>query len=150
MSDARRWVWAVFFARIVLGLMFFMAGTYKVFEMGALEHARTLFVEPYADTFLPVWALWAVGTLIPFVEFGGGALLLAGLRRRETLIALGFVLVIVTFGHLLKEPFFELQTHVIPRLLLLLFLLLAPPGAEILSLENVLERRRDTGTPADT
>lgn len=150
MSDTRRWVWPVFFARLILGLMFFMAGTYKVFQMGAVEHARTLFVEPYAETFLPVWALWVLGTLIPFIEFGGGALLLAGLRRRETLIALGSVLVIVTFGHLLKEPFFELQTHVIPRLLLLLFLLLAPPEADFLSLESWLERRGAAETSTDT
>lgn len=51
--------WALLFARLVLGLIFFMAGVYKVFQLGALEHARKYFL-PYADTFLPVWSLWAM------------------------------------------------------------------------------------------
>ncbi len=51
---------AVFVARGVLGLVFFMAGWWKVFEMGALEHARSLFVGPYAESWLPAWALWAL------------------------------------------------------------------------------------------
>jgi len=39
-----------------------------------------------------------------FVERDRGVLVILGLRVRDALIALGFVLVIVTFGHLLKEP----------------------------------------------
>src|SRR2546423_7684555 len=97
--------WALLFARLVLGLIFFMAGVWKVFQLGPLEHARKYFL-PYSDTFLPVWSLWAAGVIIPFVELLAGALLILGLRTREALIALGFVLVIVTFGHLLKEPLY--------------------------------------------
>jgi hypothetical protein len=44
---------------------------------------------PYSDTFLPVWSLWAVGVVIPFVELMAGALLIAGLRVREDLVSLG-------------------------------------------------------------
>ena len=53
-----------------------------------------------------------------------GALLIIGLRTREALISLGFVLIIVTFGHLLKEPLYPFHEHVIPRLALMLFVLL--------------------------
>ena len=52
--------WALFFARLVLGLIFFMAGEWKVFQLGPLEHTRKFFL-PYTDTFLPVWSLWAMG-----------------------------------------------------------------------------------------
>src|SRR5260370_11401631 len=107
--------WALLFARLVLGLIFFMAGAWKVFQLGPLQHARKYFL-PFADTFLPVWSLWAVGVAIPFVELIAGALVILGLRVREALIALGFVLTIVTFGHLLKEPLYEFHTHLIPRL----------------------------------
>src|SRR5690349_24499731 len=93
--------WAILFARLVLGLIFFMAGFWKVFQLGPLQHARKYFL-PFSDTFLPVWSLWAVGVVIPFIELIGGALVILGLRTREALIALGFVLAIVTFGHLLK------------------------------------------------
>src|SRR3954464_15123981 len=91
--------WATLFARLVLGLIFFMAGVYKVFELGPLDHARKYFL-PFRDTFLPVWSLWAVGTAIPVVELVAGALVLVGWRSREALLALGAVLVIVSFGHL--------------------------------------------------
>src|SRR5712664_1634311 len=90
--------WALLFARLVLGLIFFMAGVWKVFQLGPLEHARKYFL-PYADTFLPVWSLWLVGVTIPVVELIAGGFVIIGLRVREALIALGVVLVIVTFGH---------------------------------------------------
>jgi len=134
--------WAVLFARLVLGLIFFMAGFWKVFQLGPLEHARKYFL-PFADTFLPVWSLWLVGVTIPFVELLGGALLLLGLRVREALIALGGVLVIVTFGHLLHDPLFNFSGHVIPRLALLLFLLWCPREVDWLSLDYLLARKRN-------
>jgi uncharacterized membrane protein YphA (DoxX/SURF4 family) len=133
--------WALLFARLVLGLIFFMAGLWKVFQLGPLEHARKYFL-PFADTFLPVWSLWAVGVTVPVVELVAGALLIIGLRIREALIALGFVLVIVTFGHLLREPLFNFSGHVIPRLALLLFLLWCPREEDRFSLDCVLVRRR--------
>jgi uncharacterized membrane protein YphA (DoxX/SURF4 family) len=133
--------WALLFARLVLGLIFFMAGVWKVFQLGPLQHARKYFL-PFADTFLPVWSLWAVGVAIPFVELIAGALVILGLRVREALIALGFVLAIVTFGHLLKEPLYEFHTHVIPRLALLLFVLVLPRCGDRFSLDNFLTRRK--------
>jgi uncharacterized membrane protein YphA (DoxX/SURF4 family) len=139
--DAIRRAWAIAFARWVLGLIFFMAGVYKVFEQGPLEHARQWFL-PYRDTFLPVWSLWAMGTVIPFVELIAGGLLLVGWRIRDALLALGAVLVIVTFGHLLKEPLYAFHEHVIPRLALLVFLLAMPGEADRYSLEHVLRHRR--------
>src|SRR5207244_2916580 len=131
--------WALLFARLVLGLIFFMAGFWKVFQLGPLQHARKYFL-PFADTFLPVWSLWAVGVAIPFVELIAGALVILGLRVREALIALGFVLAIVTFGHLLKEPLYEFHTHVIPRLALLLFVLVLPREDDRFSLDHFLTR----------
>lgn len=137
--------WALLFARLVLGLIFFMAGVFKVFELGPFEHARKYFL-PYADTFLPVWSLWASGVVIPFVELIAGALVMLGLRIREALVALGFVLVIVTFGHLLKEPLYEFHTHVIPRLALLLFILLLPREDDRFSIDHLLMRRGNEET----
>jgi len=133
--------WAILFARGVLGFIFFMAGVFKVFRLGPVGHARKLFIEPFADTFLPAWSLWAVGTVIPIVELLAGAMIIIGLRVREALIALGFILVIVTFGHLLKEPLYEFHTHVIPRLALLLFILLLPREADRFSIDYLLRRR---------
>jgi uncharacterized membrane protein YphA (DoxX/SURF4 family) len=138
--------WALLFARLVLGLIFFMAGIRKVFQLGLVEHARKYFL-PFSDTFLPVWSLWLVGVTIPVIELGAGALLILGLRIRNALIALGFVLVIVTFGHLLREPLFNFSAHVIPRLALLLFLLWCPREPDRFSLDNLMARRRIEAAP---
>ena len=134
--------WALLFARLVLGLIFFMAGVYKVFQLGPLEHARKYFL-PYADTFLPIWSLWATGVVIPFVELVAGGLVMLGLRTREALVSLGFILAIVTFGHLLKEPLYEFHTHVIPRLALLLFILLLPREDDRFSIDYLLKRAKN-------
>ena len=140
MKPPNRRSWAIFFAREILGFIFFMAGVYKVFQLGPLEHARKYFL-PFADTFLPVWSLWAMGVVIPFVELIAGAMVILGLRVREALVALGFVLAVVTFGHLLKEPLYEFHTHVIPRLALLLFLLMLPRQNDRFSLDCLIGSR---------
>lgn len=146
-EDASNRRWAILFARLVLGLIFFVAGAWKVFTLGAFEHARRLFVEPYAQTFLPRWALWVTGAAVPWVELLAGGLLLVGLKTRAALLALGGVLVLVTFGHLLLEPLYEFHTHVIPRLALLLFLLVMPRAEDGFSLDAWLARRRSAGAP---
>ena len=137
--------WAILFARLILGLIFFMAGVMKVFQLGPLEHARKYFL-PFTYTFLPVWSLWVVGTTIPFIELIAGALVILGLRTRDALIALGCVLVIVTFGHLLHDALFNFSGHVIPRLGLLLFLLWAPREEDRLSVDYFLTRRNPAKT----
>lgn len=44
--------WAILFARLVLGLIFFMAGVFKVFSLTPAGHVRKWFL-PYQETFLP-------------------------------------------------------------------------------------------------
>jgi uncharacterized membrane protein YphA (DoxX/SURF4 family) len=82
-----------------------------------------------------------VGATIPIIELVAGALVILGLRTRDALIALGGILVIVTFGHLLKEPLYEFHTHVIPRLALLLFVLMIPHEDDRFSLDHLLTRQ---------
>lgn len=132
--------WALLFARLILGLIFFMAGVMKVFQLGPLNHARKYFL-PFADTFLPVWSLWTMGVVIPFVELIAGAMVILGLRVRPALVALGFVLAVVTFGHLLADALYEFHTHVIPRLALVLFILLLPRSDDRFSLDHLAARR---------
>ena len=137
-NDAAR-AWAILFARAVLGLIFFMAGVWKVFSLGPAGHVRRYFL-PFQDTFLPTWSLWLTGAAIPFIELIAGGLVIIGLFTRPALISLGFVLVIVTFGHLLKEPLYAFHEHVIPRLALVLFVLLMPAEADRFSIDARLRR----------
>ena len=140
-QDATARAWAILFARSIVGFIFFMAGVWKTLELGPLAHARQLFVAPYAHTFLPSWSLWATGAIVPVVELIAGGLVILGFRTREALVALGGVLVLVTFGHLLLEPLYEFHTHVIPRAALLIFVLVMPQGDDRFSIDHVLALR---------
>ena len=119
-----------------------MAGWFKVFEMGAVQHAQTLFVEGYQDSWIPAWLLWATGFVIPFVELLAGVLLLVGWRVREVLVVLGGLLLLVTYGHLLKEPFYDITTHIFPRVVFLLVLFVLPREADRWTLDAFLLGRR--------
>jgi uncharacterized membrane protein YphA (DoxX/SURF4 family) len=125
-----------------------MAGWWKCFDLGPLEHARRLFVEPFAASWIPAWLLWTFGTVIPPVELIAGALMCLGLRVRAAGIALGFILIVVAYGHLLQEALFDTTHHIFPRLVLLTYVLSAPAERDRLSLDAWLGRRRIRGTTA--
>lgn len=135
MKDTLARAWALLFARAIVGFMFFMAGIYKVFEMGALVHAEQLFL-PYQETFLPIWTLWIVGSVIPFIELIAGGLLILGWKTRWAAILLGLVLVTVTFGHLLSSPLYAFHEHVLPRLALILLILFVPQTWDRLGIDG--------------
>lgn len=135
------WSWAAFLARWVVGLIFAMAGFWKVFELTPAAHARRYFLEGFADTWIPVWLLWALGLTIPFVELVAGALLCLGFRVRAAAVALAFVLIVVTYGHLLAEPLFDTTSHIFPRTVLVLVVLVAPREEDRLGLDALLGRR---------
>lgn len=134
------WSWSLFLGRWILGLVFAMAGFWKVFELGAVEHARRFFIEGYADSWIPVWLLWTLGVAIPFVELAAGVLLCLGLRVREAAVAVAAVLIIVTYGHLLAEPLFDISGHIFTRAVLTLFVLAAPKEEDRLALDTLFRR----------
>lgn len=136
-------MWGRLVARWVLGLMFFMAGWMKTFQMGPLEHSRRFFVEQFADTWIPEWLLWVLGTTIPVVELAAGAMLCLGLLVVPASVALGAVLIIVTYGHLLLEPLFDTTAHIFPRIVLLVLILMITCDEDRLSLDYWLFKRRN-------
>lgn len=140
---------AALFGRLMLGLLFAVQGWHKVFEMGPMKHARRFFLEGYTETWIPAWLLGSVGVTVPFVELVAGALLLVGFWIRPVLVVLGALLLMVTYGHLLAEPFFDVTTHIFPRAVFLLFLLVLPRSADRWSMDALVARRaeHDSVTP---
>jgi len=133
--------WVRFFSRWMLGLIFFMAGWAKCFVMTPAVHASTYFTGPYADTWIPQPLLLITGLTIPVLELVGGVMLLLGLKVRWALVALGCLLLLVTYGHLLKEPLFSITGHIFPRLVLLAAVMLLPAEKDRLTLDAWRERR---------
>jgi uncharacterized membrane protein YphA (DoxX/SURF4 family) len=136
--------WARLFSRVLVGTLFFMAGYWKCFALTPMQHARGMFVEGFADTWIPVFLLWALGVTIPVVELVAGALLIVGFRTKEALVSLGFILLIVTYGHTLQEPLFSIKNHILPRGLLLLAALALPAEEDRLSVDAWLSRGSDS------
>ena len=138
--------WAILFTRGILGLLFFMTGWFKVFTLGPVGHAQQFFISDFSESWIPLWLLWALGTTIPFVELGGGVLLLVGFQVRRVLLVMGALLLTVTYGHLLQQPFFDITVHVLPRAMLLIVLFLIPAKGDRWSLDGLM-RRKDPAPP---
>ena len=72
------WPIVVFVVRCILGLLFTMAGYWKVFVLTPIQHAQRFFVDGFQDTWIPEWLLWALGVSIPYLELLAGVLICIG------------------------------------------------------------------------
>jgi uncharacterized membrane protein YphA (DoxX/SURF4 family) len=137
------WPIAIFVSRLILGILFMMAGYWKVFVLTPAQHAQEYFVEGFADYWIPESLLVALGYSIPLLEFAAGILLCLGLRTKEALVAVAILLIVTTYGHALQQPLFDIDGHTFTRLALIVFLLLAPQGCDRFSADNWLSQHRD-------
>ena len=142
MSD--NWPIINLIVRWILGLLFLMAGYWKVFVLTPAVHTQQFFVEGFSDTWIPVWLLQIIGYGIPLLELVAGILICIGLRTRDALVAVGLLLIVTTYGHALQQPLFDIDGHTFTRLALIVFLLLAPAGTDRFSIDYwLLARKRD-------
>jgi len=143
---SENWPIAIFIVRWILGLLFLMAGYWKVFVLTPAGHAQQFFVEGFSDAWIPTWLLHFFGYSIPFLELVAGLFICIGFRSREALIAVGLLLIVTTYGHALQQPLFDIAGHTFTRLALIVFLLLAPAGNDRYSIDQWLLTRK--GKPA--
>lgn len=127
--------------RLLLGLIFFMQGFGKVFKFGVENVYQNYFYGTYKDL-LPEFLLRFTAYYTSYVELIGGFFLIVGILRNYSLYACASVLVIVTFGHGLIEPIWDLS-HVMYRAVLLIALLLLPDHWDRFSADQLLGRRRE-------
>ena len=115
---------ALLFMRMLLGLIFLMQGYGKVFTF-TVPKVYGIFFKDFEKTLLPKWLICATVYYTSYIELICGVLLIIGLFRKYALCLLAIDLLIVSFGHGLMEPIWDLQ-HVMPRALLLIALSLLP------------------------
>lgn len=129
----------VFTMRLLLGIIFMMQGYGKVFTWG-LDGVYGGFAsyEEKLPTFLVKFAAYYT----TFAELICGLLLVIGLFRNYALYALGVVLLIVSFGHGLSAPIWDLS-HVFPRAVLLVALLLIPQEWDKWHVDGLIKRQKD-------
>jgi uncharacterized membrane protein YphA (DoxX/SURF4 family) len=130
---------AVSTIRLLLGFIFFFQGFGKVFTFGLDKVYKNFFLASYADL-LPDFLLFFTAYYTSFIELIGGALLIIGFKRDYALYALASVLVIVTFGHGLKDPIWDLS-HVMFRAILLVSLLLLPKKLDIYTVDRFIQKK---------
>lgn len=127
--------------RLLLGFIFLMQGIGKVFKFGVENVYQNYFYSSYKEL-LPEFLLKFTAYYTSYVELIGGFLLVIGLFRNYVLYALASVLVIVTFGHGLIEPIWDLS-HVMYRAILLIALLLLPDYWDRFSLDEIIRKKGD-------
>jgi uncharacterized membrane protein YphA (DoxX/SURF4 family) len=92
-------------ARLFVGTIFLAQGWHDLRAVGAVEFARTVYVEPYRTTFLPTALLWIAGVANPFVQVVCGLALTGGVRVRGVAALGGAFLLTIVIGHLVADPF---------------------------------------------
>tara|TARA_R110000787_G_scaffold127817_4_gene239295 strand:+ start:8391 stop:8819 length:429 start_codon:yes stop_codon:yes gene_type:complete len=130
---------AVLTIRLILGFVFFFQGFGKVFKFGLDNVYQNFFQSSYSEL-LPDFLLLFSAYYTSLIELIGGLLLIIGFKRDLTLYFLASVLVIVTFGHGLKEPIWDLS-HVMFRTILLVSLLLLPKSLDIFSIDGFINHK---------
>lgn len=127
----------------MLGLLFFMAGWWKVFTLTPTAHAQQFFVDGFKDHWIPEWMLWAFGVAIPPIELIAGLALMLGLRIRFFASLTGLLLLVTTYGHALQQPLFDIDGHTFTRLALVIFVLMLADTHDRISLDHWLANRGD-------
>lgn len=126
--------------RVLLGVIFFMQGYGKVFKWGVEKVYNMDFFYPTYKDMLPDIIIRITAYYTSYVELIGGVLLLIGYKRDWALYGLATVLIIVSFGHGLAEPIWDMS-HVIFRAALLISLFLFPKEWDRYSLDARLIKR---------
>ena len=130
---------AVLTVRLLLGFIFFFQGFGKVFKFGLEAVHKNFFQSGYSEL-LPDFLLHFTSYYTSLVELIGGLLLILGFKRDIALYFLASVLIIVTFGHGLKDPIWDLS-HVMYRAVLLISLLWIPKEYDVYTLDYWLDKK---------
>lgn len=126
--------------RLLLGFIFFMQGYGKVFQWGVDNVYQNFFIGTYREL-LPDFLIRFTAYYTSYIELICGLLLIIGLKIDWALYALASVLIIVTFGHGLAEPIWDLS-HVMFRGILLIGLLLLPKAWDSFSLDALINNQK--------
>jgi len=122
---------AVFVARVFLGLLFFFQGYDAVFKIG-LKNVIDTAAAPLAMKGVPRFISVMGSYYTSYVQLIAGAFLIIGLLKYYALYLLGIDLLLACIVFGIVTPVWDMR-HVFPRLVLLIFLLLAPARWDVLS-----------------
>lgn len=126
---------AVLVARIFLGLLFFLQGYDKVFRLKVNQVIQTIHT-PLEVKGVPNFFSVIGAYFTSYTELICGALLIIGFAKYYCLYLLGFDMLFAALAFGLVEPMWDMR-HIFPRLVLLIFLLIAPSQWDVISIDYV-------------
>lgn len=124
---------AMFLVRVMLGVLFFMQGYDKIFRIGISITTETA-ATPGTDRIFGRNVFRMAVLVSSWIELGGGALLILGFQQDIALILLSADMLVAGIAFSLMKPMWDMQFY-FPRLVLLVFLMIAPPGWDIWSID---------------
>jgi len=129
---------ATLLVRVVLGILFFMQGYDKIFRIGigvTAEAAST----PVTDRIFGKSIFKTAILISSWIELVAGALLIAGFQRDAALILLCVDMLAAGIIFTLIKPMWDMQFY-FPRLAMLVFLMIIPPGWDIFNIDSLLAK----------
>jgi putative oxidoreductase len=126
----------ILMARIFLGLLFFIQGYDKVFNLGIKKVANTFIME-LSHTRIPRPLIILSAYATSWIELMGGLWVMFGFMKYYALYALGLDMLLVTIAMGLISPLWDTNL-VFPRLVIVLLLLFAPPVWDLFSIDYLL------------
>jgi putative oxidoreductase len=127
---------AALIARVFLGMLFFFQGYDAVFNV-KVSNVILTFEQSFRQKGLPRFFTVAGSWFTSITELGCGVLLILGLFTYPALYLLGANLLFAAFGFGFNGPVWDTK-HVMPRLILLLFLLIIPPSWNMWGLDQLI------------
>ena len=103
---------AVLLLRLALGLDIFLHGVTRLF-IGGLGAFVNSTATQFAHTVLPMWLVRAFATVIPFLEFAIGLLLVTGVALRWTLVAGATLMLLLEFGTAMRSDWTVLSSQLL-------------------------------------
>lgn len=126
---------AVFITRTFLGFLFFFQGYDAVFRV-KIKNIIATYQNSFADRGVPYFFTLSAAWFNSCTELIGGFLLIVGLFEYAVLLLLGANLIIAGIGFGINTPMWDTR-FVFPRLILILFLLIAPAGWNAWALDRL-------------
>lgn len=133
MQDLHYEMVAVFITRVFLGLLFLFQGYDAVFRVKVKGVIDTIFL-PLEDKGVPKPLIYLGAYFTSYIQLVCGFLLLIGFLKYYALCLLGIDLLFAAFAFGILKPMWDMQ-FVFPRLVLLIFLLIAPSHWDVLSID---------------
>jgi uncharacterized membrane protein YphA (DoxX/SURF4 family) len=140
MNDKTSRAAAILFTRVLLGIIFLMQGYGKIFTY-TVPKVYDMFFREFEKTFLPKWLVVSTAYYTSYVELICGFLLITGLFRKYACYLLCIDLLVVSFGHGLMQPIWDLQ-HVTPRAILLITIMIVPREWDRWNSDSILSSRK--------